>query len=43
MKNIQTLFCDIGGVLLTNGWDVHQRQKASEVFKFNNADFEHKH
>jgi putative hydrolase of the HAD superfamily len=30
--NIQTLFLDIGGVLLTNGWDRHARRRAAETF-----------
>lgn len=27
-----TLFLDIGGVVLTNGWDRHARRRAAEVF-----------
>lgn len=29
---IRTLFLDIGGVLLTNGWDRHARHRAIETF-----------
>jgi len=29
---ITTLFVDVGGVLLTNGWDRAQRQRAAERF-----------
>ncbi len=29
---IDTLFLDIGGVLLTNGWDRHARKRAAEKF-----------
>ncbi|MBA2369400.1 MAG: HAD-IA family hydrolase [Candidatus Protochlamydia sp.] len=28
----KTLFLDIGGVLLTNGWDTRSREKAAQVF-----------
>ena len=30
---ITTLFLDIGGVLLTNGWDHHARKRAATNFK----------
>ena len=30
---ITTLFLDIGGVLLTNGWDHHARKRAAANFK----------
>lgn len=42
-KRITTLFCDIGGVLLTNGWDRHIRAKAAEQFSFDLKDFEERH
>lgn len=32
MSRIKTLFTDIGGVILTNGWDRHTRQKAVDHF-----------
>lgn len=30
--SISTIFSDIGGVLLTNGWDHHMRQRAAEKY-----------
>jgi hypothetical protein len=30
---ITALFLDIGGVLLTNGWDHHARKRAATNFK----------
>jgi len=38
-----TLFLDIGGVLLTNGWDRHSRQKAAERFYLNEEDMNGRH
>ncbi|MCL5103278.1 MAG: HAD-IA family hydrolase [Armatimonadetes bacterium] len=32
-QKISTLFVDIGGVLLTNGWDRFARKRAAEAFK----------
>jgi putative hydrolase of the HAD superfamily len=37
------LFWDIGGVLLTNGWDRHARADAARQFQFDHADFETRH
>jgi putative hydrolase of the HAD superfamily len=37
------LFWDIGGVLLTNGWDRHARADAARQFQFEHADFEARH
>lgn len=37
------LFLDIGGVLLTNGWDHHARKRAATKFKINFADMENRH
>lgn len=34
VSKIKVVFFDIGGVLLTNGWDHESRQKAAEVFGF---------
>jgi putative hydrolase of the HAD superfamily len=34
---------DIGGVLLTNGWDRHARAEAARRFDFDAADFEARH
>jgi putative hydrolase of the HAD superfamily len=33
----------VGGVLLTNGWDHHARQRAVEKFKLDGEDFEDRH
>lgn len=41
--NITTLFLDIGGVLLTNGWDRSARQLAAERFQLDLADVEERH
>lgn len=40
---ITTLFLDIGGVLLTNGWDHHARKRAAKHFKLNWAEMEQRH
>jgi putative hydrolase of the HAD superfamily len=40
---ITTLFLDIGGVLLTNGWDHHARKRAARHFKLEWAEMEHRH
>ena len=40
---ITTLFVDIGGVLLTNGWDHHERRRAAKHFKLNWADMQDRH
>ena len=37
------LFLDIGGVLLTNGWDHHARQRAAANFKLELAEMEDRH
>ncbi len=38
-----TLFLDIGGVLLTNGWGADSRQRAAEKFAFNMTEVEERH
>jgi putative hydrolase of the HAD superfamily len=46
MKNttaITCLFLDIGGVLLTNGWDHHARKRAARHFKLEWAEMEGRH
>lgn len=45
MKNttINTLFLDVGGVLLTNGWDHTLRKRAAETFKLDFAEMESRH
>lgn len=40
---ITTLFTDIGGVLLTNGWDRTARKKAVRIFKLNADETEERH
>jgi len=40
---ITTLFLDIGGVLLTDGWDHHARRRAARNFKLNFAEMEDRH
>lgn len=40
---ITTLFVDIGGVLLTNGWGHQSRQLAAETFGLNLLDLEERH
>jgi len=41
--SITALFWDLGGVLLTNGWDVSLRREAALVFGFDLDDFESRH
>ena len=46
MKNatdITCLFLDVGGVLLTNGWDHHARRRAAANFKLEWAEMEARH
>lgn len=40
---ITTLFLDIGGVLLTNGWDHAARKQAADAFHLDYADMEERH
>ncbi len=40
---ITTLFLDIGGVLLSNGWDHHARKRAATNFKLELAEMENRH
>src|SRR5882757_6707080 len=42
-RKITTIFTDIGGVLLTNGWDSASRKKAVEIFKLDGAETESRH
>ena len=37
---IKCLFLDIGGVLLTDGWDRHARRRAATTFKLDASDME---
>lgn len=40
---ITCVFLDIGGVLLTNGWDHHARQRAATHFKLEWVEMEERH
>ena len=43
MQKITALFWDVGGVILTNGWDFPSRKKASQKLGFDLDDFEARH
>ena len=43
MAQISTLFWDIGGVILTNGWDHVSRKLAAETFHLDEEDFRDRH
>ena len=43
MSEITTLFWDIGGVILTNGWDTASRRRAAEVFHLDWEEFQDRH
>ena len=40
---ITTLFLDVGGVLLTDGWDHHARKRAAKKFKLEWIEMEDRH
>lgn len=40
---ITALFLDVGGVLLTNGWDRHMRKKAAETFSLDYTEMNERH
>ncbi len=40
---IKTLFLDIGGVLLSNGWDHNSRKKAINYFKLDGVEMNERH
>jgi putative hydrolase of the HAD superfamily len=42
-KVVTALFLDIGGVLLTNGWDHHARRRAAQHFKLEWTEMEERH
>jgi putative hydrolase of the HAD superfamily len=42
-RSVTTLFLDIGGVLLTNGWDRGMRRRAAEVFGLDYAEMDERH
>ncbi len=41
--DIRLIFLDIGGVVLTNGWDHHMRRKAAEHFHLDYDEMEARH
>jgi putative hydrolase of the HAD superfamily len=43
VSKITTLFWDIGGVILTNGWDRRSRREAASVFQFDWEEFQDRH
>lgn len=43
MPEITTLFFDVGGVLLTNGWDRHSRRHCVESFGLDYEEFRDRH
>lgn len=43
MADITTLFWDIGGVILTNGWDRQSRREAADAFKLDWEEFQDRH
>ncbi len=43
MNDVPTLFFDVGGVILTNGWDTTARKKAAEVFSLDYSNFQTRH
>ncbi|HVB58534.1 MAG TPA: HAD family phosphatase [Candidatus Acidoferrales bacterium] len=40
---ITCVFLDVGGVLLTNGWDHHARKRAATTFKLEWSEMENRH
>jgi putative hydrolase of the HAD superfamily len=43
MTNHPTLFFDVGGVLLSNGWDTGARKRAAETFALDYPEFQTRH
>jgi len=43
VADISTLFWDIGGVILTNGWDRDSRREAADTFHFDWEEFQDRH
>lgn len=43
MGDISALFWDVGGVVLSNGWDHAARAQAARVFSFDAEDFDRRH
>lgn len=42
-EKITHLFCDLGGVLLSNGWDRYARARAIELFKLEEQETQERH
>ncbi|MEJ2635823.1 MAG: HAD family phosphatase [Calditrichia bacterium] len=42
-ENIKSLFLDVGGVLLTNGWDRHARKRAIKNFDLDEDEVSERH
>ncbi|MEO8553893.1 MAG: HAD family phosphatase [Kofleriaceae bacterium] len=40
---VTTLFLDIGGVVLSNGWDHHARRRAAKALAIDDAELEQRH
>jgi putative hydrolase of the HAD superfamily len=43
IQTFKTLFVDLGGCLLTNGWDRHARARAAEVFNLDHDEMDERH
>jgi putative hydrolase of the HAD superfamily len=43
MGRVTALFWDIGGVILTNGWDLPARREAAAIFSLDADEFEERH
>lgn len=43
VPEITTIFFDIGGVILTNGWDRDARREAAQAFRLDWEDFQDRH
>jgi putative hydrolase of the HAD superfamily len=43
MKKLSCIFLDLGGVVLSNGWDQSARKRAVEKFGLSKSDFEDRH
>ncbi|MFZ0818511.1 MAG: HAD family phosphatase [Candidatus Acidiferrales bacterium] len=43
MSKVTAMFWDIGGVILTNGWDLAARREAAAIFSLDADEFEERH
>ncbi|MGA2153836.1 MAG: HAD family phosphatase [Bryobacteraceae bacterium] len=43
IRKVTVLFLDVGGVLLSNGWDRHARKRAARNFKLEWSEMEERH